>query len=236
MGKGKIGDFYTPEEDLARLQKAKNVVGIDSMTEIPKVLIIGDSISIGYTPYVMQKMAGKVSVSRPKNADGSIINCGSTKAGVAKVKNWIGDEYWDVIHFNFGLHDIAYRHPDSEEQGNRDKVNGSLSVTPLEYLENIEYIVKALKETRAELIWASTTVVPPGEAGRFEGDEIKYNAIAAEVMLKYGIHINDLHTVSSNLGTEMFIGPGNVHYTAIGSEILAGHVVNAIAKVLNIHS
>ncbi|MEI6602717.1 MAG: SGNH/GDSL hydrolase family protein [Clostridia bacterium] len=137
-----------------------------------------------------------------------------------------------MIHFNFGLHDIAYRHPDSAEFGNRDKVRGVISVTPEAYEKNLRQIVQLLKDAGATLIWASTTLVPAGEVGRFEGDEIKYNAIAKKIMDENGILINDLHALTAQFPAEYFAGPGDVHYAPQGNEHLAAQVVKFISKVL----
>ena len=61
---------------------------------LPRVLLIGDSISIGYTVPVRAALAGKANVHRPRT------NCGPTSRGVENIDAWLGDEQWDVIHFN----------------------------------------------------------------------------------------------------------------------------------------
>ena len=99
------------------------------------MLILGDSISIGYTPLVIEALAGKANVSRPK------ANCGPTTRYLQSLDSWLAgpginhppNTQWDVIHFNAGLHDLCYRHPDAKGYGNRDKVNGTLSVTLEQY-------------------------------------------------------------------------------------------------------
>ena len=73
--------------------------------DLPRILLIGDSISIGYTRAVRQLLQGRALVSRnPGNA------AHSTK-GAANVSKWLNASTgkWDVVHFNFGLHDLAYR-------------------------------------------------------------------------------------------------------------------------------
>jgi hypothetical protein len=68
----------------------------------PRVLLIGDSISIGYTLPVRELLKGKANVHRiPQNG-------GATDVGLEKMASWLGDGKWDVIHFNFGLHDAKY--------------------------------------------------------------------------------------------------------------------------------
>jgi hypothetical protein len=201
--------------------------------KLPNVLILGDSISIAYTRDVRALMKDQANVYRPMSANNKQpANCGDTTIGLANIDAWIGDTKWDVIHFNWGLWDLCYRNPASKEQGNRDKVNGKISTSPEDYRRNLETLVAKLKATGAQLIWASTTFVPEGEAGRFVGDDAKYNAIAAEVMKKHDIPINDLHATTKAFAADMFTKPGDVHYTAQGSQVLAKQVAGAITKAL----
>lgn len=214
-------EFFTPEAD-----KKKLVDQVEIDPNLPKVLILGDSISIGYTNMVRKGLQGKANIIRPKD------NCGDTEIGLRKLDQWLGDKDWDVIHFNWGLWDLCYRNPQSKEQGNRDKVNGKLSVTPETYEKNLDQLVTRLKATGAKLIWASTTLVPEGEAGRHVGDDVKYNEIAARVMKKHGVEINDLHALSAAFEPKMFVKPGDVHFTAAGSQKLADQVVAKISAAL----
>ncbi len=193
---------------------------------LPNVLILGDSISIAYTVPVRERLAGKANVFRPN------ANCGNTLAGLENLSKWLGSTKWDVIHFNWGLHDLCYRNPESKNQGNRDKVNGKQSVSPADYERNLDELVTRLKGTGARLVWASTTVVPEGEAGRHVGDEVKYNVIAAKIMERHGIATDDLHAVSKGFSGDHFSGPGNVHFKAEGSAKLADNVVASIEAAL----
>lgn len=194
--------------------------------KLPNVLILGDSISIGYTVPVRDALKGKANVIRPR------ANCGDTPMGLKGIAGWLGDTRWDVIHFNWGLWDLCYRHPESKEQGNRDKVKGKQSVPPDDYERNLEELVGKLKATGAKLIWASTTVVPEGEVGRFVGDDVKYNAIAARVMQRHGIPIDDLHALSKSFAGKYSTKAGDVHFTSEGSALLAAQVVKEIEAAL----
>ena len=215
---------FTPAADLAGEWTTKPEAGL------PNVLILGDSISIGYTRAVRDLLRGQANVFRPLTPNGrSAANCGDTPMGLKNLDAWLGERKWDVIHFNWGLWDLCYRNPTSKEQGNRDKVNGRLSTPPDDYRRNLEALVTRLKATGARLIWASTTVVPEGEVGRFVGDDVKYNAIAAEVMAKHGIPTNDLHATTRTFPPEMFTKPGDVHYTPAASAKLAEQVAAKIA-------
>lgn len=216
--------FYTPKENLKSLE-AGNVD-----PDLPNVLLIGDSISIGYTPEVVDLLDGVANVRRPVNA--TRVNCGDTRKGLDQLSKWIGEEEWNVIHFNWGLHDLCYRHPDAKVYGKRDKVNGSVSVPLDEYEKNLKKLIRRLKETQAKLIWASTTIVPEGEAGRFVGDDLKYNKVAEALMNKNKIVINDLHKLSSTFPPAFFSKPGDVHFTKDGYKKLASQVASEITKAL----
>jgi len=198
------------------------------------VLILGDSISIGYTPLVIEALAGKANVSRPK------ANCGPTTRYLQSLDSWLAgpginhppNTQWDVIHFNAGLHDLCYRHPDAKGYGNRDKVNGTLSVTLEQYEANLETILSRLKKTGAKIIFASTSVIPEGEAGRKVGDDLRYNEVAAKVMARHGIPVNDLHAITASFPKDHFVKPGDVHFKPIGSQKLADQVSAVIAEQL----
>lgn len=205
---------------------AVSAADVASGTELPKVLIIGDSISLGYTPHVVQQLEGRAEVKHHKG------NAQHTGTGLKKIDQWIGETKWDVIHFNWGLWDLCYRHPDSKVQGKRDKAKGTLTTTLEQYGKNLDELVIRLKKADAKLIWAHTTVVPEDEAGRKVGDDKKYNEVAAEIMKKHGIVINDLNALSREFPPELFSKPGDVHYTRDGYEKLAMQVTDHILKVL----
>src|SRR5216117_2326804 len=64
--------------------------------KLSRVLLIGDSISMGYTIPVRNLLKGKANVHRVAE------NGGPTTNGLAKLKSWLGNRKWDVIHFNWG--------------------------------------------------------------------------------------------------------------------------------------
>lgn len=216
---------YTPAAD------AKGDWNFAADPALPNVLLIGDSISIGYTRPVREIMRGKANVYRPMRAKGP-DNCGDTVMGLKHIDAWLGTQKWNVIHFNWGLWDLCYRNPEAKNQGNRDKVAGKLSVTPEEYEKNLEKLVARLKATGATLVWANTTLVPEGEEGRFVGDDEKYNATAARVMEKAGIVTDDLFALTKGFAGKYSLKPGDVHYTQEGSEKIAGQVSSSVKQAL----
>lgn len=97
----------------------------------------------------------------------------------------------------------------------------------------MEQIVIRLKKTDATLIWCATTPVPEFEAGRKVEDAIIYNRIAAEIMKKNGIRVNDLYTYALTGLPEIQNGKGNVHFTPEGSAYLAKKVAQEISLALS---
>jgi len=190
--------------------------------DLPNVLIIGDSISIGYTPYVVEALEGKAMVVHNEG------NAQHTGTGLQKLDDWLGNTKWDVIHFNWGLWDLCFRSEQSKVYGNRDKVTGQVTFTPEEYGKNLEQLVARLKQTNAKLIFATITYVPKGEAGRFFGDDKKYNKVAVQIMKKHNIQINKLNAFSRKIHKKHKKEEGDVHFTPEGYELLAKKVTNKI--------
>jgi lysophospholipase L1-like esterase len=192
----------------------------------PRVLLLGDSISIGYAPAVRDLLRGKADICHP--CDTVESNCESTRKGLERLDVWLGYQAWDVIHFNFGLHDLKY----VDERGAMVAVDRGRQLTPLDqYEHNLRTLVDRLKQTGAKLIFATTTPVPPGAHGRVAGDETRYNEAAIRVMTEAGIFINDLHALAQPRLAEIQ-RPANVHFTADGSRELARAVVDTIEREL----
>lgn len=193
----------------------------------PKILIIGDSISIGYTPFVQEKLKGKAEVMHnPGNAQ-------HTGTGLKKIAEWLGEEEWDIIQFNWGLWDLCYRHPDSKHYGNRDKVKGTLTHTVEAYAANLDSLVVILKElTDARLVFLTTSYVPEAEAGRYSEDVLRYNAAAIKVMEKHAVPVRDIYNTSKKLHQKHGRAPDDVHFMEEGYEKLSRSIAKFLHKEL----
>ena len=75
---------------------------VEADPELPNVLLIGDSISMSYTVDVREKLAGIANVYRAPD------NCRSTRQTLDKIETYLGHRQWDVIHFNWGIHDLTH--------------------------------------------------------------------------------------------------------------------------------
>ena len=190
---------------------------------LPRVLLIGDSISIGYTLNVREYLAGKANVQRiPENG-------GPTTRGLKNIDAWLGDKPWDLIHFNWGLHDLKYI---VREEGEKPNLEGGQQVPPEAYVKNLDTLVKRLKQTGAKLIWAATTPVPEGAAGRIPGDSKVFNAAALKVMKKHGVPVNDLYAhIFPHLAK--YQREADVHFFPEGSAFLGRKVADEILAALD---
>lgn len=195
---------------------------------LPNVLLLGDSISLGYAPIVEEKLAGKANVYRIVGSEAATVRRKGTlrldtTAAIQHLDEWLAKIHWTVIHFNWGLHDIKIQ-PSGEHQ-----------TSLANYRANLSQLVKRLQATHADLIWASTTPVPKGaEQGsspRKAGDEMPFNEVARQVMDENSIPVDDLHAlVLPNL--RELQRPANVHFTLDGSRILGMQVARKIQEVL----
>lgn len=198
---------------------------------LPNILIIGDSISIGYTKYVQEMLKGKANVYRPLTADGGVVNCAGTTKSVLMIDEWLSVNQWDIIHFNFGLHDL--KHVDAKTGKNSNKADDPQQANIKTYKKNLKEIVKKLNATGAKLIFATTTPYPDKPSGplRRADQPEKYNKVALKIMTKYDININNLHDfILPSL--EELQKPANVHFSTAGSEALAKQVVKHIEELL----
>jgi len=182
---------------------------------LPRVLLIGDSISMGYTLPVRAMLKGKANVHRiPTNG-------GPTTNGLRNLKAWLGTGKWDVVHFNFGIHDAKFMEP------------GRQQVPPEAYEKNLRELVAQIKATGAKLIWATVTPIPDGELTppRTFDKVPTYNVIARRVMEENGVVINDLNAaITPHLAKLQ--NPRDVHFNAAGSEFLAKEVAAKISAQL----
>ena len=211
----------------AKAKRAPNpaMAKIEDVAGLPRVLLIGDSISIGYTLAVREMLKGKANVHRiPTNG-------GPTTNGLANLKSWLGESKWDVIHFNWGLHDLKYIGTDPKLRTDPKAPGSHLQVPLADYEKNLTTLVGQLKATGAQLIWCNTTPVPAGSDGRIEGDELKYNEAAARVMTAAGIPTDDLCAHARAKLAEVQL-PANVHYSPDGYRYLAEKVAAEITAKL----
>ncbi len=215
-----VDGYYTNEPLWAKIANTEKNRGatfrfVEADPTLPNVLLIGNSISIGYTTAVRSSLAGVANVYRIAE------NSGSSDKAITSLDLWLSDMEWDVIHINLGLHDLKYTFSQEHQDVPLDR-----------YEENLRAIFARLQATGATVIWAHTTYVPEGVSPRRDlGDDAKYNAVAERVAKEFkNITINDLYTLSKN-NVELQ-QPKNVHYTAAGYKLLSEQVCRYITEAL----
>jgi len=180
---------------------------------LPRALLIGDSISRGYTKPVRARLKGTAEVH------GLPIAVSPTTRALAEIDGHLSKMRWDVIHFNWGLNDLEH------SGAGRPRISLEL------YDKNLCQLLTRLEKTGAVLIWASTTPVPEGTRSRTAGDAVKYNAVAADVMKDRNVLFNDLYAFAlPRLATIQ--DKANVHFNEAGSVLLAGEVARSVRIAL----
>jgi acyl-CoA thioesterase-1 len=243
LAEGEVGETKaksTPTPAATKLPT--EFLPIEDQPGLPRVLLIGDSVSVAYTLDVRRDLEGVANLHRiPANG-------GSTKTALGSygLNRWLKEgEKWDIIHFNFGLHDASYRFAndlDKDAAGNyASPTNGGRpNVSVEQYEKNLREIIPILRKTGAKLIFATTTPIPDSKAEKYvQGSEVAYNEVALKVMKEEGIPINDLWTLampqltSTNSSGEPFQTPRNVHFGKWSSAILGKQVAESIKKVIS---
>lgn len=209
-----LGSFYLPLHKADKVAKRSNAWDfVEDDPKLPRILLIGDSVSRGYTQAVRDAMRGKANVHRAPE------NCGPTANGLRKAINdkpkidlWLGNGKWDVIHFNFGIHDRATPLPD--------------------YTQRLEQLVDRMKQTGATLVWATTTPIPEDPAkNQRSASIVERNSAAEELMKRKAIAIDDLFSAITPRLAELQ-NPNDVHFNAAGYEFLGKQVASSIEAAL----
>jgi len=182
-------------------------------SDLPRVLLIGNSITQGYYPVVETNLKDKAYVARYTSSRGII-----DPALFNEIENLITHHKFDVIHFNNGLHGIDY--------------------DATQYEKGLRKLVRILEKhgQGAALIGATSTRVLPGFSG-WKSDELNLkmvetrNEIMFRVCVEKGIEVNDLFNVTVD-HPEMYSGD-KIHYIGSGYQALGIQATSFILKILN---
>lgn len=189
-----------------------------------KVLLLGDSIRMGYDKYVKLALKDVADVIFPDE------NCRSSAYVLRSIffwNEWLKlDDSIDVIHWNAGLWD-----------GLR-LLDGKPLISFEQYKDNIERISFHLNKwfPNTRIIFATSTPVQEelfGECKRFNSDTEKYNQAACEIVKSYGGYINDLYSIMSKCPTS-YHSDQTHYYTKEGTQVITNAVLNCICQQLNI--
>lgn len=204
---------------------------------LPNVLIIGDSVSmyeLGYFRYVKTALQGVASVQMMGSfGEGS---CGTSFGAIDCIDTWLNGGGWDVISFNWGLHDIC------------PKLYGRVS--PEEYIKNLDTAYQRMKPALAangSVVFQDTTPVPP-KSNRNITDVYAINMLARALFANYTppVSVTPLFEMvvaecRANQSTKLYPYTSdcpqlqfsdNVHFTERGRSYTGTVVANSILRAL----
>jgi len=187
---------------------------------MPEVILIGDSIRMGYQTFVQEELGSSANVWAPEP------NGGTSENVLAHLDEWILSRTPDLVHLNCGLHDLRKAFD-----------TGEVSVPLDAYRANVEQILSQIQDrTNAGIIWATTT--PVNEQwhhenkgfDRFEADVLEYNRVSVEIAQRLGIQVNNLYAVVMTAGRDALLGQDGVHFKEEGYLLLGKAVAAAIRR------
>lgn len=175
-----------------------------------RVLLIGDSITAGYFWSVADQIKDKAIVAKLATSK-SVGDPGLLQ----EISLVLSQCDFDVIHFNNGLHGRDY--------------------TENDYRQHFPELVATLRKgaPHAQLIWATTTPTREGEkfesVTEFTQRVRERNRIAAEILQREGIPVNDLYSLVAEHPDYFSDG---VHFNPEGVKVLTAQVAERITTLL----
>ena len=190
-----------------------------------KIVLIGDSIRMGYDKYVKDALKDEAEVFYPNE------NCRFAQYVLRTVCDWRKDGNWgddaDLVHWNAGLWDTL-------------RLYGDEPLTPPEmYAEMIRRVDKRLRLLfpKAKLVFATSTRVLEERYGkdfkRYNREIEEYNKIALDVLKDTDTVINDLYSFTAELPVSYYSDVTHL-YTADGTNAMVNKVLEVICPELGI--
>jgi len=204
------------------------------------VFVLGDSICIYYTPYLLPELekefnclTKKGRAEAMKNLDVPIkANAGNTKDILAflELEEAHGNLDYDYLLFNSGLHDLVYPF-DNEANALKDAPRVSIDG----YRKNLNEILDKIGSHNIKPVFITTTPVDDERHNtrvafhRHESDVLRYNEVAREVMQARGVPIIDLYEFTNALDGSKY--RDHVHYLEEVAEKQGKFIAEAFMKI-----
>tara|TARA_R110002049_G_scaffold285698_4_gene466942 strand:+ start:55531 stop:59199 length:3669 start_codon:yes stop_codon:yes gene_type:complete len=199
----------------------------ESATEpLPTVVLLGDSIRMGYQEKVATDLQGQASVWTPQE------NGRDTVHTLSRLEEWLGERDASIVHINVGLHDMLIGTKTGKPKHDIDQ-----------YAANLRKIFAKMRSlTDAPIIFALTTPVDEQRQASSETyhrivrrnpDVVRYNAKAAEIAAEFGITVNDLHAVALSIGVDEAIRDDGVHLSPAGVDVIGQHIAELVSSAIN---
>jgi len=211
-----LGSFYGPRYMKGLINMSPKITPetdawayVKDDPALPRVLIIGDSISRSYTAPVRMALAGKANVHRAP------ANCGHTGKFFEHGEVWLmqnGSNQWDIITVNFGIHDHGKK--------------------PETYAANLRKIIDRLRETGAKVFWVRTTPWGKKEDPADLDLSPSVNATADAFIQEDELEAIDLHSVVKIRRADLQYGD-HCHFKDSGTLLMGQAVSEAIEPYLS---
>lgn len=190
-----------------------------------KVVLIGDSIRMGYDKYVKEALAGAAEVYYPEE------NCRFSVHVLRFVHEWKDKGAWgddvDLVHWNAGLWDAL-------------ELFGDEPLMPIDaYAQLIARIDKRLRMLfpKAKLVFATSTTVQENRMRAFfqrhNSTIAQYNQAALKALENTDTVINDLYELVKDL-PESYHSDFVHFYTPEGTQLIGGKVLSVVCELLDI--
>lgn len=195
--------------------------------ELPKVVLVGDSIRLSYATIVAKQLSGQADVISAK------ANGGDSRRVLQGLQEWAIRPQPDVVCFNCGIHDTK-----------KFTASGSFQVGPQDYEKNLRQIVERIRgSTQATVIFITTTPVLDAAAAAARRDRDyqllhssvqQYNGIALRVMRELDVPMIDLYDRfnSGDPALDTLLGNDGLHLTAAGQQLAAEMISAGVRKEL----
>ncbi len=175
----------------------------DAKKNLPRVLLVGDSICQGYQGKVAAKLDGKANVTYWASS-----YCVTSPGYLRLLAFYLDEAEYDVVHFNNGLHSCDTPVADYEKS----------------YRAALQLVKK--KQPKAKLVWASSTPINAKDARA--GKVAALNAAARRAAESVeDVVENDLYALVNPLERKSYWVDTH-HYTDAGYEILASQVAEVV--------
>lgn len=190
-----------------------------------KIVLIGDSIRMGYDKYIKDALDRTAEVYYPSE------NCKFAEYVLRYAHEWKKNGEWgadvDLVHWNAGLWDAL-------------ELFGDEPLTPLSfYGELIRRIDKRLRMLfpKAKFVFATSTNVNEGASSpdftRHNATIEKYNVEALRALSDTDTAINDLYSLTASV-PDSYRSDWVHFYTPEGTELIGGKVLSVICELLSI--
>lgn len=177
----------------------------------PKMLVIGDSISIGYTPFLADYYSEYQVLHNPGNGR-------SSSYGAFAINYWTGlVDKWEICTINHGLWDIG-------------KIFPLYATTTQQYESNMRYEISVLKTKCNKIVAANITRIPINSIQFYKEQRYERNEIFERIIEENNISVCNLYSISETI-SHLHLRveyQDDVHYTEEGYEILANEMINCI--------